>query len=117
MTIDCYDHHYLITFENEGIYTFRPLILEALESLLNYRSIYEKRDFLVDLQPVKGDDFLKGERGDFPEVAQEYGVLYEYDLDAGMRTGFDIAQRELRRILLDSVERKPYLISFLIQEH
>jgi len=112
LTIDCYDHHYLMTFENEGIYTFRSLILEALESLLNYRSIYEKRDFLVDLQPVKGDDFLKGERGDFPEVAQEYGVLYEYDLDAGMRTGFDIAQRELRRILLDSVESKTVLNLF-----
>jgi len=39
-------------------------------------------------------------------------VLYEYDLDAGMRTGFDIAQRELRRILLDSVERKTVINLF-----
>lgn len=112
LTIDCYDHHYLILFENEGIYTFRPMILEALESLVHYKSIYEKRDFLIDLQPVKGDDFLMGERGDFPEMLQEHGARYAYDLDAGMRTGFDIAQRELRKVLMDSVKEKNVLNLF-----
>ncbi|KTR26694.1 pseudouridine synthase [Exiguobacterium indicum] len=112
LTIDCYDHHYLILFENEGIYTFRPMILEAIESLVHYKSIYEKRDFLIDLQPVKGDDFLMGERGDFPEMLQEHGVRYAYDLDAGMRTGFDIAQRELRKVLMDSVKEKNVLNLF-----
>ena len=112
LTIDCYDHHYLILFENEGIYTFRPMILEALESLVHYKSIYEKRDFLIDLQPVKGDDFLMGERGDFPETLQEHGARYAYDLDAGMRTGFDIAQRELRKVLMDSVKEKNVLNLF-----
>ncbi|WP_294748073.1 class I SAM-dependent rRNA methyltransferase [uncultured Exiguobacterium sp.] len=112
LTIDCYDHHYLILFENEGIYTFRPMILEALESLVHYKSIYEKRDFLVDLQPVKGDDFLIGERGDFPEMLQEHDARYAYDLDAGMRTGFDIAQRELRKVLMDSVKEKNVLNLF-----
>lgn len=112
LTIDCYDHHYLILFENEGIYTFRPMILEALESLVHYKSIYEKRDFLIDLQPVKGDDFLMGERGDFPEILQEHGARYAYDLDAGMRTGFDIAQRELRKVLMDSVKEKNVLNLF-----
>jgi len=112
LTIDCYDHHYLVLFENEGIYTFRPMILEALESLVHYKSIYEKRDFLIDLQPVKGDDFLMGERGDFPEMLQEHGARYAYDLDAGMRTGFDIAQRELRKVLMDSVKEKNVLNLF-----
>ena len=112
LTIDCYDHHYLILFENEGIYTFRPMILEALESLVHYKSIYEKRDFLIDLQPVKGDDFLMGERGDFPEMLQEHGARYAYDLDAGMRTGFDIAQRALRKVLMDSVKEKNVLNLF-----
>nr|WP_285801176.1 class I SAM-dependent methyltransferase [Exiguobacterium sp. s193] len=99
LTIDCFDHHYLITFENEGIYSFKQEIVSALESLIHFKSIYEKRAFQIDGQPVKGDDFLAGERGDFPEVLQENGLPLLYHLDAGMRTGLDINQRELRAIV------------------
>ncbi len=99
LTIDCFDHHYLITFENEGIYSFKSDIMSALESLIHFKSIYEKRAFQIDGQPVKGDDFLAGERGDFPEVLQENGISLLYHLDAGMRTGLDIQQRELRSIV------------------
>jgi len=99
LTIDCFDHHYLITFENEGIYSFKADIVSALESLIHFKSIYEKRAFQIDGQPVKGDDFLAGERGDFPEVLQENGIPLLYHLDAGMRTGLDIQQRELRSVV------------------
>ncbi|WP_029332080.1 class I SAM-dependent rRNA methyltransferase [Exiguobacterium oxidotolerans] len=99
LTIDCFDHHYLITFENEGIYSFKQEIVSALESLIHFKSIYEKRAFQIDGQPVKGDDFLAGERGDFPEVLEENSLPLLYHLDAGMRTGLDINQRDLRTIV------------------
>ncbi|WP_214893261.1 class I SAM-dependent rRNA methyltransferase [Exiguobacterium sp. H66] len=99
LTIDCFDHHYLITFENEGIYSFKQEIVSALESLIHFKSIYEKRAFQIDGQPVKGDDFLAGERGDFPEVLEENSLPLLYHLDTGMRTGLDINQRDLRAIV------------------
>lgn len=99
LTIDCFDHHYLITFENEGIYSFKQEIVSALESLIHFKSIYEKRAFQIDGQPVKGDDFLAGERGDFPEVLEENSLPLLYHLDTGMRTGLDINQRDLRGIV------------------
>ena len=99
LTIDCFDHHYLITFENEGIYSFKADIVSALESLIHFKSIYEKRAFQIDGQPVKGDDFLAGERGDFPKSCKKTVYRCCTICDAGMRTGLDIQQRELRSVV------------------
>ncbi|WP_114572075.1 class I SAM-dependent rRNA methyltransferase [Exiguobacterium flavidum] len=112
LTIDCYDHHYMITFKNEGLFSFKREILAALESLIHFKSIYEKRAFQIDGQPVKGDDFLAGERGDFPEALLENGVELLYDLDGGMRTGLNLAERDARRFVRENAEGKTMVSLF-----
>ncbi len=45
LTIDYLDGHYLMTYYSQGIYSFKEMILTALEKLTSYKSIYEKTTF------------------------------------------------------------------------
>src|SRR5699024_4136120 len=113
LTIDYYAGYYLINWYSEGIYTFRKQILAALEKQTEYKGIYEKKRFASKGQYVEDDDFVSGERGQFPLIVKENGMHYAVDLNAGAMVGIFLDQRDVRKTIRDKyAERKRVLNTF-----
>ncbi|MBJ8206406.1 RlmI/RlmK family 23S rRNA methyltransferase, partial [Bacillus cereus] len=74
LIIDYYDGYYVVSWYSEGIYTFRDEIIAALQKVANFKGIYEKKRFDTKGKYIEGDDFVAGERGEFPLVVKENGV-------------------------------------------
>ncbi|WP_127069864.1 class I SAM-dependent rRNA methyltransferase [Bacillus velezensis] len=102
VTIDFYDGYLLIQWYSKGIYTYKDSMIEAIDGLeLSYKAIYEKKRFDTAGQYVEDDDFVKGERGDFPVIVQENGIRYAVDLNDGAMTGIFLDQRHVRKAIRD----------------
>ncbi|MFC7319637.1 class I SAM-dependent rRNA methyltransferase [Halobacillus campisalis] len=100
-TIDYFAGYYLINFYSEGIYSFRSLILESLQKLVEYTAIYEKKRFGKQGQYIEEDEFVAGERGDFPVIVKENGVNFAVYLNEGAMVGVFLDQREVRKKIRD----------------
>ncbi|ANB85495.1 class I SAM-dependent rRNA methyltransferase [Bacillus velezensis] len=102
VTIDFYDGYLLIQWYSKGIYTYKDSMIEAIDGLeLSYKAIYEKKRFDTAGQYVEDDDFVKGERGDFPVIVQENSIRYAVDLNDGAMTGIFLDQRHVRKAIRD----------------
>lgn len=102
VTIDFYDGYLLIQWYSKGIYAYKDSMIEAIDGLeLSYKAIYEKKRFDTAGQYVEDDDFVKGERGDFPVIVQENGIQYAVDLNDGAMTGIFLDQRHVRKAIRD----------------
>ncbi|AOC92924.1 class I SAM-dependent rRNA methyltransferase [Bacillus amyloliquefaciens] len=102
VTIDFYDGYLLIQWYSKGIYAYKDSLIEAIDGLeLSYKAIYEKKRFDTAGQYVEDDDFVKGERGDFPVIVQENGIQYAVDLNDGAMTGIFLDQRHVRKAIRD----------------
>ncbi|MBM7579031.1 class I SAM-dependent rRNA methyltransferase [Jeotgalibacillus terrae] len=113
LTIDHYAGHYLFTWYSKGIYDFRDEILHAFEQVLPFKSIYEKKRFDSKGQYVEDDDFVKGERPDFPLVVKENGAHFAVYLNDGAMTGVFLDQRNVRKAIRDKyAEGKNMLNTF-----
>ncbi|OZU87393.1 RlmI/RlmK family 23S rRNA methyltransferase [Virgibacillus indicus] len=101
LTIDYFDGYYLISWYSEGIYTFKELVIRAIDELGDYKAIYEKKRFDTKGQYIDDDDFLKGERGEFPIIVKENGVNYAVYLNDGAMVGVFLDQRDVRKVIRD----------------
>ncbi|MCY8599431.1 class I SAM-dependent rRNA methyltransferase [Bacillus spizizenii] len=102
VTIDYYDGYLLVQWYSKGIYTFKDMLISALDELdLDYKAIYEKKRFDTAGQYVEDDDFVKGKRGEFPIIIQENGIQYAVDLNEGAMTGIFLDQRHVRKAIRD----------------
>ncbi|MBW8584637.1 MULTISPECIES: class I SAM-dependent rRNA methyltransferase [Bacillus] len=102
VTIDFYDGYLLIQWYSKGIYAYKDSMIEAIDGLeLSHKAIYEKKRFDTAGQYVEDDDFVKGERGDFPVIVQENGIRYAVDLNDGAMTGIFLDQRHVRKAIRD----------------
>lgn len=99
LTIDFFEGFYMVSFYSEGIYSFHELIYAALKESVNYRGIYEKKRFNTNGQYVEQDDYVEGEKGQFPLIIKENGINYAVDLNDGAMTGIFLDQRECRLAL------------------
>ncbi|PLX35330.1 MAG: RlmI/RlmK family 23S rRNA methyltransferase [Clostridiales bacterium] len=102
MSIDWYDGYCLINWYSLGIYSFKETIVEALSSMTAAKGIYEKKRFDSGGKYVPDDDFVKGERPDFPLLVKENGIRYAVYLNEGAMTGIFLDQRDVRRRLKDA---------------
>lgn len=102
LTIDYFDGFYLLSWYSEGIYSFKNMILEALEASISYKGIYEKKRFDTKGQYVEDDDFVKGERGDFPLIVKENGQNFAIYLNDGAMVGVFLDQRDVRKTIRDT---------------
>jgi 23S rRNA (cytosine1962-C5)-methyltransferase len=100
-TIDFYDGYYLINWYSEGIYTFKNEVVNSLEKLVDFKGIYEKKRFNTEGKYIEDDDFVTGERGEFPLLVQENGINFATDLNEGAMTGVFLDQRDVRRTIRD----------------
>ncbi|MBT2634069.1 class I SAM-dependent rRNA methyltransferase [Pseudomonas sp. ISL-88] len=102
VTIDYYDGYLLVQWYSKGIYTYKDSLIEALDGLeVPYKAIYEKKRFDTAGQYVEDDDFVKGERGDFPIIVLENGIHFAVDLNDGAMTGIFLDQRQVRKTIRD----------------
>ncbi|MCP3763571.1 class I SAM-dependent rRNA methyltransferase [Domibacillus sp. A3M-37] len=99
LIIDYYDGFYVIHWYSEGIYSFREDVLKAVREKLDFKGIYEKKRFDQKGQYIEDDDFVEGERGEFPMIVKENGVRFAVDLNDGAMTGIFLDQREVRKAI------------------
>ncbi|PYZ91643.1 RlmI/RlmK family 23S rRNA methyltransferase [Salipaludibacillus keqinensis] len=101
ITIDFFAGFYLINWYSEGIYQFKNEVVEALTNHTDYQGIYEKKRFATDGKYVDDDDFVTGERGEFPLIVQENAVNIAVYLNEGAMVGVFMDQREIRKAIRD----------------
>lgn len=96
LTIDHFAGYYMISWYSEGMYTFKDDVIAALETLVDFKAIYQKKRFDTKGQYIEEDDFVAGERGEFPLIVKENGVNYAVYLNDGAMTGIFLDQRDVR---------------------
>ena len=105
LIIDYFDGFYLISWYSAGIYSFKDMILEALEASVSYKGIYEKKRFDTKGQYVEDDDFVKGERGEFPLIVKENKQNFAIYLNDGAMVGVFLDQRDVRKTIRDNYSK------------
>ncbi len=101
LTIDYFDGYYLINWYSEGIYSFRSSIIEALKKLVDFKAIYQKKRFGKQGSYIDEDEFVAGERGEFPIFVKENNVRFPIYLNEGAMVGLFLDQREVRKSIRD----------------
>ncbi|MBT2216970.1 RlmI/RlmK family 23S rRNA methyltransferase [Virgibacillus dakarensis] len=101
LTIDYFSGYYLINWYSEGIYSFKERVILALDALGEYKAIYQKKRFDTNGKYIDDDDFVKGERSEFPIIIKENGMNYAVYLNDGAMVGIFLDQREVRRVIRD----------------
>ncbi|TSI11062.1 class I SAM-dependent rRNA methyltransferase [Lysinibacillus sp. BW-2-10] len=113
LTIDFFNGFYMVSWYSEGIYSFREEVYKALNEVVNTRGIYEKLRFDTNGQYMEQDDYVSGEKGEFPLIVMENGMNYAVDLNDGAMTGIFLDQRNVRAALRDKYsEGKTVLNTF-----
>lgn len=97
VTVDLYNDCALVQWYSLGIYEHRENILDALEAVYPVKAIYQKKRFREGGKYMDADDFVRGERIEFPILVKENGVLFNVDLNDGPMTGIFLDQREVRQ--------------------
>ncbi len=111
LTIDYYDGYYVISWYSLGIFQFKDMIVEALSKLVSYRGIYQKKRFAEDGKYVEEDDFVAGERGQFPLIVKENGASFAVYLNEGAMVGVFLDQREVRKAIRDRYAAGKYVLN------
>jgi len=111
LTIDYFDGYYLINWYSEGIYMFREYIIKALSELTDYKGIYQKKRFNDGGKYIDDDDFVIGERGNFPIIVKENGVKFAVYLNEGAMVGFFIDQRDVRNIIKEKYAKNKSVLN------
>ena len=101
VTIDYFDGYYVINWYSKGIYQFKEEIIQSITSQFPFKGIYQKKRFDVDGKYVEEDDFVTGERGQFPLIVKENGIHFAVYLNEGAMVGVFLDQRDVRKAIRD----------------
>lgn len=106
LVVDYYAGYLALQALTYGIEVAKPVIVEALASLVKPRGIFERSD--VDSRHKEGLQesvgLLWGEEPPNPLVITEFGLQYPVDVYTGHKTGFYLDQRDSRQWVLNSPE-------------
>lgn len=102
LTIDYFDGYYMLTWYSVGIYTFKDMIVEALQQSVVYKGIYQKKRFDIKGHYLEDEsDFICGKEAPTPLIITENNVNFAIYLDDGAMTGLFLDQREVRKAIRD----------------
>ncbi|MFE7820855.1 class I SAM-dependent rRNA methyltransferase [Priestia megaterium] len=101
LIIDYYDGYYVTSWYSEGIYQFKEYVIEALKSAPNFKGLYQKKRFNVKGQYIEEDDFVVGDKGEFPLIVRENGIRFAVYLNDGAMVGVFLDQRDVRKTIRD----------------
>ncbi|TWT04423.1 class I SAM-dependent rRNA methyltransferase [Planococcus sp. CPCC 101016] len=99
LIIDYYAGFYLLSWYSEGVYTFKDQVIAALQNVAECKGIYQKKRFDTKGQYIEEDDFVTGQRGEFPLIVKENGVNFAVYLNDGAMTGIFLDQRDVRNAI------------------
>ncbi|MFE4116640.1 class I SAM-dependent rRNA methyltransferase [Priestia sp. YIM B13448] len=102
LIIDYYDGYYVMSWYSEGIYQFKEYVIEALKSAPNFKGLYQKKRFNVKGQYIEEDDFVAGDKGEFPLIVKENGIRFAVYLNDGAMVGVFLDQRDVRKTIRDN---------------
>ncbi len=111
LIIDYYDGYYVMNWYSKGIYHFKSFVLQALENLVDFKGVYEKKRFDTKGQYIEDDDFVMGERGNFPILVKENGVQFAVYLNEGAMVGVFLDQREVRKTIRDEYAKNKTVLN------
>ncbi|WP_085993551.1 class I SAM-dependent rRNA methyltransferase [Oceanobacillus senegalensis] len=111
LTIDYFDGFYLINWYSEGIYSFKDTVIRVLDEVADYKAIYEKKRFDTKGKYMDDDDFVKGERGEFPIIVKENGINYAVYLNDGAMVGIFLDQRNVRKAIRDKYAKGKHVLN------
>ena len=98
-TVDYYAGYAVFNWYNQGIYSYRSVILEVfLQIFPEIKGIYEKKRYRTTHEET---DFVTGEQAPDPLLVLENGIRYAVHLDDGLMTGIFLDQRHVRRTLME----------------
>lgn len=101
LTIDYFDGYYLINWYSDGIYSFKEYLIQAMENVVEFKAIYQKKRFDTKGMYIDEDDFVTGERGEFPIIVKENGANFAVYLNDGAMVGVFLDQRDVRKTIRD----------------
>ncbi|MBP0724971.1 class I SAM-dependent rRNA methyltransferase [Bacillus sp. RG28] len=101
LTIDYYDGFYVLSWYSKGIYEFKDEVLSFFQENVEYKGIYQKKRFDTKGQYIEEDDFVMGERGEFPLIVKENNVNFSVYLNDGAMVGVFLDQRDVRKTIRD----------------
>ncbi len=101
LIIDYYDGYYVMSWYSEGIYQLKEYVIEALKSAPNFKGLYQKKRFNVKGQYIEEDDFVAGDKGEFPLIVKENGIRFAVYLNDGAMVGVFLDQRDVRKTIRD----------------
>ncbi|MEI2375721.1 class I SAM-dependent methyltransferase [Priestia megaterium] len=101
LIIDYYDGYYVMSWYSEGIYRFKEYVIEALKFAPNFKGLYQKKRFNVKGQYIEEDDFVAGDKGEFPLIVKENGIRFAVYLNDGAMVGVFLDQRDVRKTIRD----------------
>ncbi|MGL5675044.1 MAG: class I SAM-dependent rRNA methyltransferase [Cellulosilyticaceae bacterium] len=101
LIIDYYDGYYVVSWYNEGIYTFKEMIIAMLIEVASPKAIYQKKRFNEGGQYIEENDFVWGEEPAFPLIAKENDVNFAVYLNDGAMVGVFLDQRHVRKLIRD----------------
>lgn len=113
VTIEYFDGYLLIQWYSEGIYQFKDVLIEALNKVVEYKGLYEKKRFDAQGTYMADDDFVIGERAPEPLLVKENGMNFAVYLNESAMVGIFLDQREVRKKIRDQyAEGKTVLNTF-----
>ena len=100
LVVDVYGEFVVCQFLTAGIEHLKPLIVEALVSLLSPRGVYEKSEGGVRKEEglANAAGVLWGQEPPPLVTIEEYGCRFVVHLQGGQKTGFFLDQRENRAL-------------------
>lgn len=101
LTIDYFAGYYMVTLYSEGIASFKEEIITALTNLVEYKGIYEKKRYDSKGKYIEDDDFVAGEKPEFPLIVKENGIHFAVYLNDGAMVGVFLDQRNVRKLIRD----------------
>ncbi|MDM5336554.1 class I SAM-dependent rRNA methyltransferase [Fictibacillus enclensis] len=101
LTIDYFDGFYVINWYSDGIYQFKEEVLQSLKKVADYKGVYEKKRFAEKGSYIEDDDFVAGERAQFPLIVQENGIHFATYLNESAMVGVFLDQRDVRKAIRD----------------
>ena len=114
LVVDVYGRFVVCQFLTAGMEHLKPLIVEALVSLLSPQGIYEKSEGGVRREEglVNAAGVLWGQEPPPLVTIEEYGCRFVVHLQGGQKTGFFLDQRENRALFGTIAQGKTVLNGF-----
>lgn len=105
ITVDNYDGEIVISWENEGTYNHRRMLVPAIvDNLDSYNNVYDVKHFEKGstIRPING---IAPNPQEFKTIVED-GTVYPIHLDGATKTGLDLIYRDVRKQVKKNAQYK-----------